>query len=78
MFLYALVLLLSFATASCASQEKGCDLVLPLCHLYENQDEITCRNFDFPVILSLDQARDDSNGLQPKSVIAPSSDALCS
>ncbi|CAE7252949.1 unnamed protein product [Symbiodinium natans] len=33
-------------------KEHNCDLVLPLCHLYECQDEITCRNFDFPVILS--------------------------
>ena len=33
-------------------KEQKCDLVVPLCHLYESQDEITCRNFDFPVILS--------------------------
>ena len=33
-------------------EEKNCDLVVPLCHLYESQDEKTCRNFDFPVILS--------------------------
>lgn len=32
--------------------EHGCDLVLPLCHLYEPQDERTAREFDFPVILS--------------------------
>ena len=32
--------------------EEGCDMVLPLCHLYEYQDEKTCRDFDFPVILS--------------------------
>ena len=32
--------------------EDGCDMVLPLCHLYEYQDEKTCREFDFPVILS--------------------------
>ena len=24
----------------------------PLCHLYEPQDEKTCRDFDFPVVLS--------------------------
>ena len=29
-----------------------CDMVLPLCHLYEYQDEKTCLEFDFPVILS--------------------------
>ena len=30
----------------------GCDMVLPLCHLYEFQDEKTCEKFDFPVVLS--------------------------
>jgi len=33
-------------------QERGCDIVVPLCHLYEPQDERTCREFDFPVVLS--------------------------
>jgi len=33
-------------------QEDGCDIVIPLCHLYEPQDERTCREFDFPLILS--------------------------
>uniref|UniRef100_A0A0G4H9J8 EF-hand domain-containing protein n=1 Tax=Chromera velia CCMP2878 TaxID=1169474 RepID=A0A0G4H9J8_9ALVE len=33
-------------------EEDGVDLVLPLCHLYEFQDERTCRDFDFPLILS--------------------------
>ena len=32
--------------------EHGCDMVLPLCHLYEYQDERTCREFDFPVVFS--------------------------
>ena len=48
--------------------EAGADMVLPLCHLYEfqvltsivstyccppfDQDERTCRDFDFPVVLS--------------------------
>ena len=30
----------------------GADLIIPLCHLYEPQDERTAREFDFPVILS--------------------------
>eukprot|EP00746_Dinoflagellata_sp_MGD_P023878 gnl/MRDRNA2_/MRDRNA2_156003_c0_seq1.p1 gnl/MRDRNA2_/MRDRNA2_156003_c0~~gnl/MRDRNA2_/MRDRNA2_156003_c0_seq1.p1 ORF type:complete len:491 (+),score=96.46 gnl/MRDRNA2_/MRDRNA2_156003_c0_seq1:203-1474(+) len=30
----------------------GCDMVLPLCHLYEPQDEHTAEILDFPVILS--------------------------
>ena len=33
-------------------QDEGADLVLPLCHLYEDQDEKTARAFDFPLILS--------------------------
>ncbi|CAE8704923.1 unnamed protein product [Polarella glacialis] len=33
-------------------QERGCDIVVPLCHLYEPQDERTCREFDFPVTSS--------------------------
>ena len=33
-------------------KNKGCDMVLPLCHLYEYQDEKTCNEFDFPIILS--------------------------
>jgi hypothetical protein len=32
--------------------EDGCDMVLPLCHLYEIQDERTCNEFEFPVIMS--------------------------
>ena len=31
---------------------EGCDMVLPLCHLYDFQDEKTCNEFDFPIILS--------------------------
>jgi 2',3'-cyclic-nucleotide 2'-phosphodiesterase (5'-nucleotidase family) len=33
-------------------EEYHVDLVIPLCHLYVPQDEVTCRRFDFPVILS--------------------------
>lgn len=32
--------------------EQGVDVVIPLCHLYEPQDERTCKEFDFPLILS--------------------------
>lgn len=32
--------------------EEKVDVVVPLCHLYEPQDERTCREFDFPMILS--------------------------
>jgi 2',3'-cyclic-nucleotide 2'-phosphodiesterase (5'-nucleotidase family) len=33
-------------------KEHTVDLVVPLCHLYEPQDEKTCREFDFPVVIS--------------------------
>lgn len=33
-------------------ENEGCDLVLPLEHLYVPEDLITCEKFDFPVILS--------------------------
>jgi len=32
--------------------QEGCDMVLPLQHLYVPDDHRTCREFDFPVILS--------------------------
>lgn len=54
-------------------KDHGCDLVLPLCHLYESQDEITCQNFDFPVILSghdhhiVDRVVDGTRILKPGS-----------
>lgn len=32
--------------------EEGCDMVLPLQHLYVPDDHKTCREFDFPIILS--------------------------
>jgi 2',3'-cyclic-nucleotide 2'-phosphodiesterase (5'-nucleotidase family) len=33
-------------------EEEGCDMVLPLEHLYVPENHRTCREFDFPVILS--------------------------
>ena len=33
-------------------EEMGCDVVLPLEHLYVPEDHKTCREFDFPVVLS--------------------------
>jgi hypothetical protein len=34
------------------TEKEKCDLVVPLQHLYVPDDHITCRNYDFPVILS--------------------------
>eukprot|EP00435_Cladocopium_sp_Y103_P005238 s1644_g1.t1 len=54
-------------------KDHRCDLVVPLCHLYESQDEITCKNFDFPVILSghdhhiVDRMVDGTRILKPGS-----------
>lgn len=33
-------------------EEEGCDLVLPLQHMYVPDDHRTCSEFDFPVVLS--------------------------
>jgi 2',3'-cyclic-nucleotide 2'-phosphodiesterase (5'-nucleotidase family) len=33
-------------------EEKDCDFVLPMEHLYVPDDHITCQKFDFPVVLS--------------------------
>ena len=33
-------------------EDEGCDLVVPLQHLYVPDDHKTCREFDFPVVLS--------------------------
>jgi 2',3'-cyclic-nucleotide 2'-phosphodiesterase (5'-nucleotidase family) len=33
-------------------EDEGCDMVLPLQHLYVPDDHKTCKEFDFPVILS--------------------------
>eukprot|EP00931_Biecheleriopsis_adriatica_P064852 TRINITY_DN39534_c0_g1_i1.p1 TRINITY_DN39534_c0_g1~~TRINITY_DN39534_c0_g1_i1.p1 ORF type:complete len:619 (+),score=82.11 TRINITY_DN39534_c0_g1_i1:71-1927(+) len=33
-------------------ETMGCDLVVPLQHLYEKEDMRTCQEFDFPLILS--------------------------
>ena len=32
-------------------EAAGADFILPLCHLYEDQDERTAREFDFPLLL---------------------------
>ena len=34
------------------NSEYNCDTIIPLQHLYVPDDHITCKNFDFPVILS--------------------------
>lgn len=33
-------------------ENEKCDMILPLQHLYVPEDTVTCREFDFPVILS--------------------------
>jgi len=52
-------------------QEHGCDMVLPLQHLYVPDDHRTCRDYNFPVILSghdhhrVDQVVDGTRLLKP-------------
>ena len=42
----------ALAEYSAKLTEEGVDFILPLCHLYEFQDNTTAERFDFPVILS--------------------------
>ncbi|CAE7314917.1 unnamed protein product [Symbiodinium sp. KB8] len=56
-------------------KEQKCDLVVPLCHLYESQDEITCRNFDFPVILSGHDHHVVDRTISGTRLLKPGSDA---
>lgn len=52
-------------------EEEGCDMVLPLQHLYVPDDHKTCQDFDFPVILSghdhhrVDEVVDDTRLIKP-------------
>jgi 5''-nucleotidase/2'',3''-cyclic phosphodiesterase and related esterases len=52
-------------------EQQGVDFVLPLCHLYEPEDNVTAQRFDFPVILSghdhhrVDRVANGSRLLQP-------------
>lgn len=58
-------------------EEKGCDLVLPLCHLYEHQDERTAREFDFPVILSGHDHHVVDKVVNGTRILKPGCDAHC-
>ena len=52
-------------------EEEGCDLVVPLQHLYVPDDHKTCKQFDFPVVLSghdhhrVDEVVDGTRLLKP-------------
>ncbi|CAE7476908.1 unnamed protein product, partial [Symbiodinium sp. CCMP2456] len=56
-------------------KDQKCDLVVPLCHLYESQDEITCHNFDFPVILSGHDHHVVDRTISGTRLLKPGSDA---
>ena len=56
-------------------QDEGADLVLPLCHLYEDQDEKTARDFDFPLILSGHDHHIVDKIVQGTRIIKPGMDA---
>lgn len=55
------------------SPPYNCDLVIPLQHLYTPEDHMTCRDFEFPVILSghdhhkVDQTVDGTRLIKPGS-----------
>lgn len=57
-------------------EQGGCDLVLPLCHLYEPQDDRTAREFDFPVILSGHDHHVVDRMHEGTRILKPGSDAI--
>ena len=56
-------------------KELGCDMVLPLCHLYEDQDKKTCNAFDFPIILSGHDHHDVDRVINGTRLLKPGMDA---
>lgn len=54
--------------------EDGVDLVLPMCHLYEYQDERTAEQFDFPVIIGGHDHHKVDRMINGTRVLKPGSD----
>jgi len=52
-------------------------MVLPLCHLYEFQDERTCNEFDFPVVLSGHDHHRVDRMISGTRLLKPGMDAHC-
>lgn len=57
--------------------EDGVDLTVPLCHLYEFQDEKTCKEFDFPLILSGHDHHCVDRIIEGTRLLKPGQDARC-
>jgi 2',3'-cyclic-nucleotide 2'-phosphodiesterase (5'-nucleotidase family) len=57
------------------SPPYNCDLIIPLQHLYVPDDTITCRDFDFPVILSGHDHHRVDEVIHGTRLLKPGSDA---
>mmetsp|Transcript_41211 Transcript_41211/g.69275 ORF Transcript_41211/g.69275 Transcript_41211/m.69275 type:complete len:574 (+) Transcript_41211:43-1764(+) len=54
---------------------EGCDLVIPLQHLYEHEDQRTLEEFDFPVVLSGHDHHKVDKEVNGSRLLKPGSDA---
>jgi len=57
-------------------EAMGADLVIPLCHLYEWQDERTAHEFDFPLILSGHDHHVVDKVVNGRRILKPGQDAI--
>eukprot|EP00948_MAST-09A_sp_MAST-9A-sp1_P004130 g4130.t1 len=56
-------------------EKENCDIAVPLCHLYERQDEKTCKEFDFPIVLSGHDHHVVDRVIEGTRLLKPGSDA---
>ena len=57
--------------------DENCDVVLPLEHLYVPDDHVTCKNYDFPVVLSGHDHHRVDEVVDGTRLLKPGSDAIC-
>ena len=57
-------------------EEHGCDLVIPLEHLYLHENRKTCEEFDFPIILSGHDHHEIDETIDGTRILKPGQDAV--
>jgi len=58
-------------------EKEGCDMVIPLQHLYVPDDHRTCREYDFPVILSGHDHHKVDEVVEGTRLLKPGMNAIC-
>lgn len=58
-------------------EDEQCDLVIPLQHLYEAEDQRTLEEFDFPIVLSGHDHHRVDKEVQGSRLLKPGSDGKC-